>query len=149
MEVIYMKKMLLWITAILTVCILSGCTNDKDKATGLVQIDFETLEQFINGEKDGFLIPTQDIENIKPEYIKNALENNKDVTIYLYNTYQPEGKDGKKAEKQQYGYGSKMPKNELYYLSNGEVIENLDLGKFEGTELTKQIEHFLEVHSER
>lgn len=139
-----MKKIKVLLIFVLLL-ILVGCSNRED--TGIVQIDYATFEQLADGQLNGFVIPVNDYEKINIDYIEDALEKSNDAKIYLYNTLQPNGKDGETEKRETYGYGSKMKKNDLYYISNGKVQDVINLDGYSGTELTMQIEHLIEVHS--
>jgi hypothetical protein len=139
-----MRKCLLAFFSTFLLIGLLGCSESKD--AGLVQIDFTTFEKMTKGELDGFILPVNDYEKISLEYIQKALEKNDAATIFLYYTFQPDGKDGEILERQQYVSNSNMRKNDLYFIKDGEIKENLNLDGYNGEELTKEIEYLLEVY---
>lgn len=138
-----MKK--IHIILILVMFILVACNDNNDK--GIIQVDFETVQQFTDGEKNGFFLAVSDKEE---NFISNleSVANDKEVSINYYYTYEPEGENGEVSEKQVFNVANKFDKNRLYYVENGEVIEFIRLTSFTGLELSKQIENFIDKYSE-
>lgn len=138
-----MKK--IQIILILVMFILVACNDNNDK--GIIQVDFETVQQITDGEKNGFFLAVSDKEE---NFISNleSVANDKEVSINYYYTYEPEGENGEVSEKQIFNVANKFDKNRLYYVENGEVIEFIRLTSFTGLELSKQIENFIDKYSE-
>jgi len=129
--------------------LLVGCSSGSGSGnnSGIVQVDSDTVNQFVDGEKNGFFVAVSD----KEESFFSTLEEvakDKNTLVNYYYTYEPNGADGEVSEKQVFNVSNKFDKNRLYYVKDGEVIDFIRLTSFAGLELSEQIENFIQNHSE-
>ena len=132
-----MKKIIM---ALFLTMILSACGSNE---TGLKQVDLDTVEKLLAGEENGFFLSVSNKEEDFLPYLEDVLEEKK-VKVNYYVTFQPDGEGGKMADRQVADFDEKN--NHLYYIEDGKVSEPLRLTSYEGTELSSQIENFIEVH---
>ena len=142
-----MKK--LYSAIFLAMLLLVGCSSGSGSGnnSGIVQVDSDTVNQFVDGEKNGFFVAVSD----KEESFFSTLEEvakDKNTLVNYYYTYEPNGADGEVSEKQVFNVSNKFDKNRLYYVKDGEVIDFIRLTSFAGLELSEQIENFIQNHSE-
>lgn len=125
-----MKK--IHIILILVMFILVACNDNNDK--GIIQVDFETVQQFTDGEKNGFFLAVSDKEE---NFISNleSVANDKEVSINYYYTYEPEGENGEVSEKQGRSKHPKISTIQMYCNGCG-----ITLAEFFDSELFKVAE---------
>ena len=133
-----MKKIIVLLAVVL---MLTGC-GEKEY---FKQIYLEDVKEYMEEDKDGFLLIVNKNNQDFQEYVKGVAESEK-VEIGMYNAYQSETEveDNRPV----------LPSddfdrfNELYYVENNEVKGNLDMGSYEDMKLTEEIKHFIELHQE-
>jgi uncharacterized protein YcfL len=119
----------------LAMLLLVGCGSGSGNNSGIVQVDSDTVNQFVDGEKTGFFVAVSD----KEESFFSTLEEvakDKNTLVNYYYTYEPNGADGEVSEKQVFNVSNKFDKNRLYYVKDGEVIDFIRLTSFAGLELS-------------
>lgn len=125
-----------------------GYEENKENSQGdLIQIDFNTVHQFLDGEKDGFFLAVYDKEE-SFFYTLDDVVKDRGVLINYYYTYEPDGTDGDVVDRQVFNVSNKFDKNRLYYVKNGEVIDYIRLKSFAGLELSKRVGNFIDTYSE-
>ncbi|WNS78834.1 hypothetical protein RRU94_02495 [Domibacillus sp. DTU_2020_1001157_1_SI_ALB_TIR_016] len=134
-----MKKMVM---ALFLTMILSACGSSE---AGLKQVDLDTVENLLAGEENGFVLAVDEKDQGFEPYLEDVLED-KGVKVNYYYAYQPDGEEGKTSDKQVFDFDGLEKKNHLYYIEDGKVSDPLRLTSYEGTELTSQIENFIDVH---
>jgi hypothetical protein len=127
--------------------LLVGCGSGSGNNSGIVQVDSDTVNQFVDGEKNGFFVAVSDKEESFFSTLEEVAKNKNSLVNYYY-TYEPNGADGEVSEKQVFNVSNKFDKNRLYYVKDGEVIDFIRLTSFAGLELSEQIENFIQNHSE-
>ena len=133
-----MKKIVVLLAVVL---MLTGC-GEKEY---FKQIYLEDVKEYMEEDKDGFLLIVNKNNQDFQEYVKGVAES-EEVEVGMYNAYQSEAE----AEDNR----PVLPSddfdrfNELYYVENNEVKGNLDMGSYEDMKLTEEIKHFIELHQE-
>ena len=133
-----MKKIVVLLAVVL---MLTGCSEKEY----FKQIYLEDVKEYMEEDKDGFLLIVNKNNQDFQEYVKGVAES-EEVEVGMYNAYQSEAE----AEDNR----PVLPSddfdrfNELYYVENNEVKGNLDMGSYEDMKLTEEIKHFIELHQE-
>lgn len=137
-----MKKILYLSLLLLTTFFIAACGNNDP---ALNQISEDDVKEIYEGNTNGFFVATQNVDESYFETLEEVLKDN-DETAYLYNTYQPEGKDSELVDKQKFDLANRFDRNKLYYIEDGEVFEPIRLKSLTGLELTKQIQGYIDNH---
>ena len=133
-----MKKIVVLLAVVL---MLTGCSEKEY----FKQIYLEDVKEYMEEDRDGFLLIVNKNNQDFQEYVKGVAES-EEVEIGMYNAYQSEAE----AEDNR----PVLPSddfdrfNELYYVENNEVKGNLDMDSYEDMKLTEEIKHFIELHQE-
>lgn len=122
---------------------LVGC-SDKAEENHIKQVNIDEVGEMIDGEKDGFFVPTISIDREYITILKEVFEDYKDENLYIYYTMQPEGESGEILKRDQYKYVRKMPKESIYYVKGGEIYKGINLRTYESSDLSSAIEQFIE-----
>jgi len=139
-EVKRMRKM--YLILFLLILLLAACGKEK---SGLVQINYDTASQFIEGEKNGFFLVVYD-KNESYLYTLDDVAKEKEIPINYYYLYQPDGSEGEIKDEPVYMDG-KYKKETLIYMEDGEAVDTLRLRAYEGVQLKSEIENFLDIYS--
>ena len=141
-----MKKRYLAVvfTCICVFVFLVACgSNNGSGSKGVIQIDEDTVNELVEGEKDGFFIAVSDKEESFFPILTEIAES-EGVLVSYYYTYQPDGAEGEEVERQVFEATNKFNKNRLYYVKDGEIQQFIRLTSYTGLELQKQIRGFIE-----
>ncbi|MBT2583133.1 hypothetical protein [Planococcus sp. ISL-109] len=130
-----MKKIVVLLAVVL---ILTGC-GEKEY---FKQIYVEDVKEYMEADKDGFILVVNENNQDFQEYVKNAAES-EEVEINMYNAYQSE--EGAKDNRPVLPFDGFDRFNELYYVEDNEVKGNLDMGSYEDVKLTEEINHFVDL----
>ena len=126
--------------------LLVACSSSESE-NGLVQINDDTVDQFISGEKNGLFVAVYDKEESFFSTLEEVAKDRNTLVNYYY-TYEPNGADGEVSDKQVFNVSNKFDQNRLYYVEDGEVVDFIRLTSFTGLELSGQIENFIDTYSE-
>ena len=130
-----MKKIVVLLAVVL---ILAGC-GEKEY---FKQIYVEDVKEYMEADKDGFILVVNENNQDFQEYVKNAAES-EEVEISMYNAYQSE--EGAEDNRPVLPFDGFDRFNELYYVEDNEVKGNLDMGSYEDVKLTEEINHFVDL----
>lgn len=132
-----MKKIVILLAVIL---ILAGC-GEKEY---FKQIYLEDVKGYMEEDKNGFLLIVNDNDEDFEEYVKGVAEN-EEVEIGMYNVYQSE--ERAEDNRPELPFDGFATYNELYYVEDNKVKGSLEVESYEGTRLTEEIIHFVELHN--
>lgn len=135
-----MKKRFL---AVVFLCLLLVGCGSGSSSKGVVQIGEDTVNQLVEGEKNGFFIAVSDKEEAFFPALTEIAES-EDVLVSYYYTYQPDGAEGEEVEKPAVKSIKKFDLNRLYYVKDGEIQQYIRLTSYAGLELQNQIRGFIE-----
>lgn len=129
------------IVVLLVIVLLLVACSEKEY---FKQIYIGDMKEYMEEDKDGFLLVVNENDQDFQEYVKNVAEGEK-VEIGMYNSYLSE--EGAEESNPVLPFDGFDRYNELYYVEDNEVKGNLDLGSYEDMELTEEIEHFVNLHN--
>ncbi|MDJ0332661.1 hypothetical protein [Planococcus sp. S3-L1] len=130
-----MKKVVVLLAIVL---ILAGC-GEKEY---FKQIYVEDVKEYMEEDKDGFLLVVNKNNQDFQEYVKSVAES-EEIEIGMYNAYQSE--KGAEDNRPVLPFDGFDRFNELYYIEDNKVKGNLDMGSYENGKLTEEIKHFLDL----
>jgi|GEM_PF-4799346 len=130
-----MKKVVVLLAVVL---ILAGC-GEKEY---FKQIYAEDVKEYMEEDKDGFLLVVNKNNQDFQEYVKSVAES-EEIEIGMYNAYQSE--EGAEDNRPVLPFDGFDRFNELYYVEDNKVKGNLDMGSYENGKLTEEIKHFLDL----
>ncbi|MGL3067120.1 MULTISPECIES: lipoprotein [Planococcus] len=128
------------VVLLVTVLLLAACSEKEY----FKQIYIGDMKEYMEEDKDGFLLVVNENDQDFQEYVKNVAEGEK-VEIGMYNSYLSE--EGAEESNPVLPFDGFDRYNELYYVEDNEVKGNLDLGSYEDMELMEEIEHFVNLHN--
>lgn len=126
--------------------LLVGCSEETSKNT-LSQIKNSDVNQMMDGKKDGILLVVKETDGEFESYvnkIKNISEE-KNKSIMMYNTFQPDGKE--LVSRDAFEYTSELKGERLYFIKDGEVQDELNINILTGTQLNDEVEKFIDQNS--
>lgn len=130
-----MKKV---VVLLAVVFILAGC-GEKEY---FKQIYVEDVKEYMEEDKDGFILVVNKNNQDFQEYVKSVAES-EEIEIGMYNAYQSE--EGAEDNRPVLPFDGFDRFNELYYVEDNEVKGNLDMGSYEDGKLTEEIKYFLDL----
>lgn len=130
-----MKKVVVLLAVVL---ILAGC-GEKEY---FKQIYVEDVKEYMEEDKDGFILVVNKNNQDFQEYVKSVAES-EEIEIGMYNAYQSE--EGAEDNRPVLPFDGFDRFNELYYVEDNEVKGNLDMGSYEDGKLTEEIKYFLDL----
>ena len=131
-----MKKIVVLLGIVL---LLAACSEQEY----FKQIYIDDMKEYMEEDKDGFLLVVNENNQDFQEYVKNVAEEEK-IEIGMYNSYLSE--EGAEESNPVLPFDGFDRYNELYYVEDNEVKGNLDVESYEDMELTEEIEHFVNLH---
>ncbi|ANU28579.1 membrane lipoprotein lipid attachment site-containing protein [Planococcus versutus] len=131
-----MKKMVILLTAVL---MLVGC-GEKEY---FKQIYVEDVKEYMEEDKNGFLLVVNDNGEEFEEYVKGVAES-EEIEIGIYNVYQSE--EGAEDNRPVLPFDGFDTYNELYYVEDNKVKGSFEVESYEGTRLTEELTHFVKLH---
>lgn len=126
--------------------LLVGCSEETSKNT-LTQIKDSEVDKMMNGKKDGILLVVKETDGEFESYvnkIKNISEE-KNKSVKMYNTFQPDGKE--LVDRDTFEYTSELKGERLYFIKDGEVQDELNINVLTGTQLNDEVENFIDQNS--
>ena len=138
-----MRKVFSLSLLILSISLLSACGNSEGST--LNQISEDEVKEIYDGEKNGYFVAAKSVDESYFETLEEVLEENGEEA-YIYNTYQPEGKDTELVDKQKFDLANRFDRNKLYYIEDGEMSEPIRLQSLTGIELAEQIQAYIDTH---
>ena len=131
-----MKKVVVLLVVVL---MLAGC-GEKEY---FKQIYLEDVKEYMEEDKDGFVLIVNENDQDFQEYVKNVAES-EEVEIGMYNVY--ESVEGAEDNRPVVPFDGFDTFNELYYVENNETKESLEVAGYEDMRLTEEIKHFVDLH---
>ena len=131
-----MKKIVVLLAVVL---MLTGC-GEKEY---FKQIYLEDVKEYMEEDKDGFVLIVNENNQEFQEYVKNVAES-EEVEIGMYNVYESE--EGAEDNRPVVPFDGFDTFNELYYVENNETKESLEVAGYEDMRLTEEIKHFVDLH---
>lgn len=126
--------------------LLVGCSEETSKNT-LTQIKDSEVDKMMNGKEDGILLVVKETDGEFESYvnkIKNISEE-KNTSVKMYNTFQPDGKE--LVHRDTFEYTSELKGERLYFIKDGKVQDELNINVLTGTQLNDEVDKFIDQNS--
>ena len=131
-----MKKIMVLLAVVL---LLASC-GEKEY---FKQIYLDDMKEYMEEDKDGFLLIVNENDQDFQEYVKGVAES-EEVEIGMYNVYESE--EGAQDKRPVVPFDGFNTFNELYYVENNEEKGSLEVTAYEDMRLTEEIKHFVDLH---
>lgn len=131
-----MKKVVVLLAVVL---ILAGC-GEKEY---FKQIYAEDVKEYMEEDKNGFMLIVTDNDEPFQSYVKDVAEN-EEVEIVMYNVYKSE--EGTEDPRPVFPYDEVERFSELYYVEDNKVQGALPVKDYEGIKLKEEVENFVNLH---
>ncbi|MDQ0232156.1 hypothetical protein J2S19_003443 [Metabacillus malikii] len=130
--------------------LITACSTNESSSieSFFKQVDFENVKTYFNDGKEGFILLATDNDEYYIPTVKK-IANEKNVQIIMYNPYQPNGKSDNEDGQSIWPEPSEddIPGGGfLYYLKDNKVVGELEVNRFENSQLTIEVQNFLNLH---
>lgn len=135
-----MKK-IIFLLSMSIIVLLSACSTNSEDTKGIEIINYEEMEDILDGKNEYVLIYADD----KAKYMHDLtkVSKNKNKVIKVYKPYMSDGKE-ENPDGRPIFPDAKMKYNSLYKIENGEIVQELEIEYYEGIERQEEIKRILE-----